>query len=196
MLYRIESTNTMASTTSPKRTAEAAGLDNEHQYSPSRECLNSVSSSSPAVDNAHSTPISSRSSTPLSPAITSPSIGTSTEEHNTEQTPSSIIAPKRRKLTFGEKEVKRIEKQYKEQQKAEDRARKEGEKQAKEEARRAKEEEIREERKRKEEEKGQKRRIREAEKQIKEEERRRKEAEKKVSEDEKAKKEKVGRNHH
>ena len=185
----------MASTTSPKRTAEAAGLYNADQCSPSRERLNSVSSSSPVFDDAQSTPISSRCSTPLSPAATSSSIGTSTQERNTEHTPTSIVAPKRQKLTFAEKEVKRIEKQYKEQQKAEDRARKEEEKQAKEEARRAREEETREERKRKEEEKGQKRRIREAEKQLKEEERRRKEVEKKISEDEKAKKEKVGKNY-
>ena len=186
----------MASKTSPKRTAEAAGLDIVHQRWPTRERPNSVSSSSPIFDDAHSTPISSRSSTPLSPAATPSSMNTSTQECNTQHIPTSIDATKKRKLTFAEKEVKRVEKQCKEQQKAEDRARKEEEKRSKEEARRAREEETREERRRKEEEKEQKRKIKEAEKQLKEEERRRKEAEKKAREDEKAKKDKVGRIHH
>ena len=93
---------------------------------------------------------------------------------------------KRKKLTVTEREIQKIEKQFKDQQKAEEKARKEAEKRAKDEERRIKEESLKEERGRKEAEKEEKRKIREAEKQAKE-------AERKAKEDEKAKKERVSR---
>ena len=100
-------------------------------------------------------------------------------------------APKKRKLTFAEKETKRIEKEAKDRHKAEEKARKELEKQEKELERRRKEEETKEEKRRKEEERDEKRRAKEAEKQLKEEEKKQKEVEKKAKEDEKHKKDKV-----
>jgi chromatin assembly factor 1 subunit A len=115
--------------------------------------------------------------------------------------------PKKAKLTFAEKEAKRIEKEFKDQQRAEEKARKEAEraahaeekarKEAEKEAERAahaeekarKEAEKEAERKRKEEEREAKRAAQEAEKAAKEEKRRKKEEEKQKAEEEKRKKE-------
>lgn len=91
---------------------------------------------------------------------------------------------KRRKLTFAEKESLMIEREVKDKQKAEEKARKDDEKRSKEEQKKRKEEEARDERRKKEEEREEKKRIKELEKSVKEEEKRRKE-------DEKTKKEKV-----
>lgn len=114
---------------------------------------------------------------------------------------------KKAKLTFAEKETKRIEKEFKDQQKAEERARKEAEraahaeekarKEAEKEAERAahaeekarKEAEKEAERRRKEEEREAKRAAQEAEKAAKEEKRRKKEEEKQKADEEKRKKE-------
>ena len=92
--------------------------------------------------------------------------------------------PKRRKLTFAEKESKRLEKEAKDLKKAQEKAKKDEEK-------RLKDEEAKEQKRKKEEEKDERRKIREAEKQVKEEERKRKEAERKAREEEKTKKDKV-----
>ena len=96
----------------------------------------------------------------------------------TNTSPPVTASPlKRKKLNATEREVQRIEKQFKEQQKVEEKARKEAEKRARDEEKRIKEEAIKEERKKREDEKEEKRKI--------------KEAEKKAKEDEKAKKERV-----
>ncbi len=97
---------------------------------------------------------------------------------------TSTQPAKRRKLTFAEKESLMIERELKDKQKAEEKARKDDEKRVKEEQKKQKEEEARDERRKKEEEREEKKRIKELEKSVKEEEKRKKE-------DEKAKKEKV-----
>ncbi|MCJ1393000.1 hypothetical protein MMC18_005872 [Xylographa bjoerkii] len=130
----------------------------------------------------------SRETSPLSSTATSttrensviPAVSTGT---------TTSIASKRRKLNFAEKEVLRIEKQYKDQQKAEEKARKDEEKRAREEERRVKEEEMREAKRKRDEEREEKRKLREAENQVKAEEKRKREAERKAKDDEKSKKE-------
>jgi len=96
---------------------------------------------------------------------------------------------KKAKLTFAEKEAKRIEKEFKDQQKAEDKARKEAERAAHAEERARKEAEREADRKRREEEREAKRAVQEAEKAAKEEKKRKKEEEKLKAEEEKRKKE-------
>ena len=96
---------------------------------------------------------------------------------------SATTSPRKRKrLTFEEREVQKIEKQFKEQQKAEEKARKEAEKHARDEARRLNEEHLMAVRKQKEEEKEEKRKLKEAEKQLKEAERQAREKEKEKKE--------------
>lgn len=102
---------------------------------------------------------------------------------------STESARKKRKLTFAEKESKRLEKEAQDRLKAEEKARREVEK-------RRKEGEIKEQKRKKEEEKEEKRRAKEADKQLREEERAQKEAEKKAKEDEKHKKDKVSTSNH
>ena len=133
--------------------------------------------------------VDSRETTPL------PSTGSSINRENSgapptnnDQTPNPA---KRRKLTFAEKEIQRIEKQYRDQQKVEEKARKDEEKRVREEERRIKDDEMKEAKRKKEEEREEKRKLRDAEKQTKDEEKRKRDAEKKAKEDEKAKKEKV-----
>lgn len=121
-------------------------------------------------------PVGSRDTSPLSSVMSSLTRENSAlpalqpDESTANQQPSP---PKRRKLTFAEKEVLRIEKQYKDQQKADERARKE------------------EERRVKEQEREEKKRLRDAEKQAREEEKQKRDAERRAKEEEKAKKEKV-----
>lgn len=128
-------------------------------------------------------PVGSRETSPLSSVMSSLTRENSAlpavqpDESTANQQPSP---PKRRKLTFAEKEVLRIEKQYKDQQKADERARKEEGKRVKEEERRVKEQEREE-----------KKRLRDAEKQAREEEKQKRDAERRAKEEEKAKKEKV-----
>jgi len=139
-----------------------------------------------------SMPVGSRDTSPLSSTMSSLTRENSaspvvqpTQSTGNQQPPPS----KRRTLTFAEKEVQRIEKQYKDHQRAEERARKEEEKRVKEEERRIREEEIKEARRKREEEREEKKRLRDAEKQAKDDEKRKRE---KAKEEEKAKKEKVG----
>jgi chromatin assembly factor 1 subunit A len=96
---------------------------------------------------------------------------------------------KKAKLTFAEKEARRIEKEFKDQQKAEEKARKEAERAAHAEEKARKEAEKEAERKKKDEEREAKRAAQEAEKAAKEEKRRKKEEEKLKVEEEKRKKE-------
>ncbi|MCJ1382006.1 hypothetical protein MMC17_005118 [Xylographa soralifera] len=130
----------------------------------------------------------SRETSPLSSTATS-----TTRENSAAPAVSTVTTTsstsKRRKLTFAEKEVVRIEKQYKEQQKAKEKARKDEEKRAKEEERRIKEEETKEAKRKRDEEREEKRKLREAEIELKTEEKRKREAEKKAKDDDKAKKE-------
>jgi chromatin assembly factor 1 subunit A len=96
---------------------------------------------------------------------------------------------KKPKLTFQEKELKRINKEIKEREKAEEKARKDAEKKATADEKARKEADKEAERKKKEAEKEEKRAAQEAEKAAKEEKRRKKEEEKQKKEDEKRKKE-------
>jgi chromatin assembly factor 1 subunit A len=95
--------------------------------------------------------------------------------------------PKKAKLTFQEREMKRINKEIKERERAEERARKEAEKQANAEEKARKDAEKEAERKRKEAEKEEKRAAQEAEKAAKEEKKRQKEEEKRQKEEQKRK---------
>ncbi|KAI9878280.1 MAG: hypothetical protein M1830_001380 [Pleopsidium flavum] len=92
--------------------------------------------------------------------------------------PIPSTAAKKRKLTFTEKEAKKVEKELKEKQKAEEKARKEAEKKTKEEERKRKEGEVKDEKRQKEEEREDKKRTKELEKAAREEDKRRKEEEK------------------
>jgi len=128
-------------------------------------------------------PVGSRETSPLSSimsSLTRENSASPTVQPNESTTNQQPPPPKRRKLTFAEKEVLRIEKQHKDQQKAEERARKEEEKRVKEEERRVKEQEREE-----------KKRLRDTEKQARDEEKQKRDAEKKAKEEERAKKEKV-----
>jgi chromatin assembly factor 1 subunit A len=97
--------------------------------------------------------------------------------------------PKKAKLTFAEKEARRIEKEFKDQQKAEEKARKEAERQAHAEEKARKEAEKEADRKKKEAEREERRVAQEAEKAAKEEKRRKREEEKQRAEEERRKKE-------
>lgn len=91
---------------------------------------------------------------------------------------------KKRKLTFAEKEAKKVEKELKDKRKAEEKARKDEGKRMNEEEKKRKEDEVKEEKRKREEEKEMKKRTKELEKAAKDEDKKRKE-------EEKAKKEKV-----
>lgn len=118
---------------------------------------------------------------PSSSAITSPAFAALNG--------SAPPPPKKAKLTFAEKEAKRIEKEFKDRQKAEEKARKEAERQAHTEEKARKEAEKEAERKKREAEREEKRAAQEAEKAAKEDKRRKKEEEKRKAEEEKRKKE-------
>ena len=128
-----------------------------------------------------------------SPARNTP--GSTVEDYSSTLQPIPTIstesASKKRKLTFAEKESKRLEKEAKDRLKAEEKARKEAEKQEKEVEKRKTEEKNKEEKRRKDEEKEEKQKAKDAERRSREEERKQKEAEKKAKEDEKQKKERV-----
>ncbi|KAL9117607.1 MAG: hypothetical protein Q9187_005855 [Circinaria calcarea] len=189
----------MASPNSLKRTCEVAQLDTPSlqqrpdEVSRTREVAiqpGYILNSQPDVTTIIPTP--ERSRTPSA----APSTGGSPARDGSIPpvacaASDSSSQPKRRKLTFAEKEVQRLEKQFKEQQRAEERARKDEEKRIKEEERRVKEEALKEEKRRRDEEKEEKKAAREVEKQVRDEERKKREAEKKAKEDEKAKKEKA-----
>ena len=96
--------------------------------------------------------------------------------------------PKRVKLTFQEKELKRINKEIKDRERAEEKARREEERQAQAEEKTRRDAEKEAERRRKEAEKDAKRKAQEAEKAEKEEKKRKKEQEKQQAAEEKQKK--------
>jgi chromatin assembly factor 1 subunit A len=97
--------------------------------------------------------------------------------------------PKKPRLTFQEKELRRINKEIKDQERTVEKARKEQERQAQAEEKAIRDAEKETERKKKEAEKETKRKAQEAEKAEKEEKKRRREEEKQKAEDEKRKKE-------
>lgn len=189
----------MASPAPQKRSFEAADLEKVAVYQGI-----SVSSSSVPEDLLHRTlqcmttstvDTASRETSPLSSVATLISREPSATPA-TVTAPNTTNPPKRRKLTVAEKEVQRLEKQFKDQQKTEEKAgekaKKDEEKRLKEEERRIKEAEAKETKRMREEEREEKRKIREAEKQLKDEEKRKRDAEKKAKDDEKLKKENVG----
>ena len=135
------------------------------------------------VESRETSPLSSTMSSLSRENSVSPAVQLTQSTENQQPPPS-----KRRKLTFAQKEVLRIEKQFKDQQKAEEKARKDEERRVKEEERRIKEEESKEAKRKREEEREEKKRMRDADKQAKDEEKRKRE---KAKEEEKAKKEKV-----
>ena len=159
----------------------ATGKDSAFEIPPSQEMNSNIPLTTVTADSRETSPLSSiggsitRENSAAPPAIN-------------HQTPNP---PKKRKLVFAEKEVQRIEKQYRDQQKAEEKARKDEEKRVKEEERRIKDDEMKEAKRKREEEREEKRKLRDAEKQARDEDKRKRDAEKKAKEDEKAKKEKV-----
>ena len=143
-------------------------------------------------EHDHSTlPPGSRGSSPLSSIATGPkSMSNSPARPATRpQSSAGEPPPKRRKLTFAERETLRIEKQFKDLQKAEEKASREAEKSQKEEQKRVENENKEEKRRIQEEEKERKRKLKEAEKVEKEENKRRREAEKAEKDESKRKKE-------
>ncbi|MCJ1285461.1 hypothetical protein MMC26_004801 [Xylographa opegraphella] len=185
----------MTSSIPLKRSFEATGLHNSVEssletsvYAQPHALFSDVQSQPEACNVMDALGGISRETSPLS------STATSTTRENSavpvvSTVTTTVTTSKKRKLTFAGREVIRIEKQYKEQQKAEEKARKDEEKRAKEEERRIKEEEAKETKRKREEEREEKRKLREAENQLKNEEKRKREAEKKAKGDEKAKKE-------
>lgn len=96
---------------------------------------------------------------------------------------------KKAKLTFAEKEVKRIQKEFKDQERAAEKAKREADKQAQVEEKARKDAEKEAERKKKEAEREEKKAAQDAEKAAREEKRRKKEEDKLKAEEEKRKKE-------
>ena len=178
----------MPSPTPFKRTHDPIDLASSNK--PTLEPNNTTASPARAIVTCYdrsqnAPPSSSRGSSPLSSTATLPS-STPEKTTNIQLGPPTEGPPtKKRKLTFEEKETLRIEKQFKDLQKAEEKARKEAEKRQKEEQKRVEIEAKEEKRKIQEEEREKKRKAKEAEKAEKEENKRRKDAEKE-------KKDKVG----
>lgn len=176
-------------------------------YMPEPQNFNSCSPPHHAPNNddfnKESTPIpASNTERDVSPALSSPArSSTGSLSNRSASTPPSFqnspatafaalngIAPppkKRVKLTFAEREERRILKAIRDQERTEERARKEAERKEKEEDKARKDAEREAERKRKESEKEEKRLMKEAEKAEKEKERKAKEEEKRRREDEK-----------
>ena len=184
----------MASPTSLKRTSGDAGLDfTAGLCTPTDTGNNYQTTQTPSGDilSGGSPPLPS--SNPSQPNVRGPGpdISTYTDtalRDNTAASTPAGPAPKRRKLTVAEKEVKRLEKGARKKQKAEERAKKDEEKAIKDEEKRLKDLEKEDKQKAKEVEK----QAKEAEKKRKEAERRLKEEEKQKKDDEKHEKEKVG----
>lgn len=153
----------------------------------STSSLSDVGSMTPSV--RHGSPMH----TSFAPMQASPSKSAFAVMNGTEAPP-----PKRAKLTFAEKEAKRIEKEFRDQERAAEKSKKEAERQAhaeikarkdaeKEAERKKKEAEKEAERKKKEAEKEEKRLVQEAEKAAKEERKRLKEEGKRLKDEEKQK---------
>ena len=189
----------MASPNSLKRSCEVAQLDasslQQRPYASSQTDelatrSGEVLHSQPDASTAIPTPERSRA-----PSAAPSTGGSSARDGSVPPATCAATNPgsqsKRRKLTFAEKEVQRLEKLFKEQQRAEERARKDEEKRIKEEERRIKEESLREGKRKRDVEKEEKKKAREAEKQARDEEKKKRESEKKAKDDEKAKKEKA-----
>ncbi|MCJ1473589.1 hypothetical protein MMC13_002240 [Lambiella insularis] len=179
----------MASPIPQKRSFEVADLDRDVQYHevsvPSIPVFPDPIDEDLQCDSTHALDAASRETSPLSSAATSasrePSVTPTTSTMIA--TPNATKPPKRRKLTFAEKEVQRLEKQIKDQQKAEEKARKDEE-------RRLKEEEMKEAKRRRDEEREEKRKLREVEKQFRDEEKKKRDVERQAKENEKLRKEK------
>ncbi|KAI9830341.1 MAG: hypothetical protein M1819_005722 [Sarea resinae] len=175
---------------------ELDGADDAGRGSPVPSTINNLTS--PALVQDRDSKSSSLTSISLSrstsPASTNggPTDGVATDANGMGTSSLGGLAPatKRRKLTFAEKEEKRLEKEIRDMEKAELKAKKDEEKRLKEEEKRKKEDEREEEKRRREEEKEEKKKAREEDKRKKEEEKRAKELEKQKREEEKAKKDK------
>ncbi|CAD6577142.1 MAG: hypothetical protein ASARMPRED_008140 [Alectoria sarmentosa] len=170
----------MSSPASLKRPYADTGLDDGYRRD----------QGTPTLSAATQVPASSQACSP-SPSPANLLIPTSTAASNTStitgQGSSAAIAEKsnkRSKLTFAEQEAGRIEKQFKEQQKAEEKAKREGEKTKKEEEKARKDEEKRV----KDAEKEDRKRVKEEQAMVREAERQRKLDEKQKAEEEKNKK--------
>jgi chromatin assembly factor 1 subunit A len=141
-------------------------------------------SSTTSLTDAGSVTPSLRDGSPIpnssAPTEASPSKSAFTAMHGTSAPP-----PKRAKLTFAEKEAKRIEKEFRDQERAAEKAKKDAERQAHAEEKARKDAEKEAERKKKEAEKEEKRLAQEAEKAAKEKRKRKKEEEKRQKEEEK-----------
>ena len=173
----------MSSPASLKRPYADTGLDDGYRRD----------QGTPTLSAATQVPASSQACSP-SPSPANLLIPTSTAASNTStitgQGSSAAIAEKsnkRSKLTFAEQEAGRIEKQFKEQQKAEEKAKREGEKTKKEEEKARKDEEKRV----KDAEKEDRKRVKEEQAMVREAERQRKLDEKQKAEEEKNKKARV-----
>lgn len=157
---------------------------NKHAPSPGRRRRSSTNSLSDAGSRTPSLLDDSPMRSSFAPTQTSPSKSAFTVLNGNIAPP-----PKRSKLTFAEKEARRIEKEFKDQARAAEKAKKEADRQAHAEERSRKDAEKEAERKKKEAEKEEKRLAQEAEKVAKEERKRKKEEERRLKEEEKGLKE-------
>ena len=186
----------MLSPSSLKRTFDEAGLDipiedhnARHSSMPPLSRALPTTSEVPALDPTPSTPA------PFNPPTTHETNSMATTARNAE--PKATMTPpitKNPKLTFAEKEAKKIEKEFRERQMGEERAKKEEERIRKEEEKSRREEERAkkvEDKKIKDAEREEKRKIKEEKDRIREEEKAKKEEEKRLKDEEKNRKARV-----
>ena len=173
----------MASPSSLKRTCENAGFDftgNDHTSGDTCKLVQTALTSDGDILSGGNQPlyISNPSQHNVVGQITPVASSTDAASGtNPIASASAGPAPKRRKLTSAEKEVKRLEKEIKDKQKSEEKARKDEEKAKKDKENRLKDLE-----------KEDKQKAKEAEKQVKEAERKKREIERQTREEEKRKK--------
>ena len=180
----------MASPNALKRTYAEAGLDHPTYDQSSQAHFQSLATPS-AFESSQSCTSSQNPLAPQHSSTASEGFNSADADIPPENTPIATSEPavKKAKLTFAEKEVKRIEKELKDRQKAEERAKREEEKAKKEEERVRKEAEKEAEKARREEDRRAKDAEREEKRRVKEEQARMRQEDKKQKEDERQKKE-------
>ncbi|TVY16145.1 Chromatin assembly factor 1 subunit rlf2 [Lachnellula arida] len=180
-------------------------LDSEDQKAPVQQPTFSLPMPPATTNTSKRDPSPSRSNSgsvlsdvgPVTPSYTS----STPPAQNSTASPSAFAAlggpapppAKKAKLTFAEKEVKRIQKEFKDQERAAEKAKRDADKQAQAEEKTRKDAEKEAERQKKDAEREEKKAAQEAEKAAREEKRRKKEEDKLKAEEEKRKKERSQR---
>ncbi|CZR56587.1 related to chromatin assembly complex, subunit p90 [Phialocephala subalpina] len=160
-------------------------IGNKRDESPSRSTTGSLTDAGPDTPSRDLSP----------PPTTAPTTSNAAPPSSAfaAMTGSAPPPAKKAKLTFQEKELRRINKEIKDKERAEEKARKDAERQAQAEEKTRKEAEKEAEKKKREAEQEEKRAAKEAEKAAKEEKRKKKEEEKQKADEEKRKKDEAKR---